>query len=976
MAKVNQTLDNLFGGVSRRPQEQRHPSQADEQVNMLSLFGSLRLSRRPPLEHIAKIMSTTTGYATAFVEEIRRSDSEKYIFIIINGDLKVFNASTGVEQTVVFPNAKAYLTGATDGFRAVTVGENTIITNRTMVTRKGTSRSAAAPKEALLYVRQGDYKTKYIVTLDGNTVTHETPASARETIATDYIATAIRTAMLAVPAINNNFTITRYGSTLHIVNSNSSTQDFALTAQDGLADQALIAIKGTVQRFTDLPTKAKPNFIVEVRGDDSTKFDNYFVQYTETGTPGESGTWKEVVEPDTTIAFDKSTMPHRLKYKGDYLATDVAQGPAAIAPTIAGTANSPVYTFDAANTYAPGVTISAALESASYVATVTYTNSTSAYVSAATMCAGLNAAVHAHASFNVVASTSLTFTVNTVAGLENIDASSSITYDRTRRFANSTLAMTVDEHVGRTLRNLTDGSTATITSNTAVSIFCTNPLTGGSDNQFAVGDLVNIQGTGVYFVFSQTPWVDRAAGSLTTVPFPSFVDRAVTEVFEHQGRLGFLAGPNVVLSRAGADNLFNLFRRTATQLLADDVIDFKSALSSSPMFDSAVNWNGVLLLKSDKGQFEMTGEPALSPTTVSLRQIGEYQAVPALPTVVLGSSAFFLAARSSLPQLWDFRVRGPEALAVADDVTADVPGYVAGTPLQMEADDSHGLLYLRTSASPRYIYVYATQYVGSQRAQAAWSRWEIGSESEVVSVQASRGQVFVVTKDANGLYLHSAMLAQENNPAQRNSGVGHVFLDRLITEATSGVTVGYSGGITTWTLPYSISTVQGKIRVVRKTSTGLQFLTTFRSGADNHISFIGDASAYNVYIGVAYESRYRLSRVYRRGQEGRADTRGNLLLSWLTMRFEDTMSATVDMADSRSPWYLNGAHLLDGSVRLMPTRTVSVFSSTLESDTEQRFHIGANAKNVTIEIVTEEPGPMNLSSISWEGEQHDNRGAP
>lgn len=772
MSKVSRTLDNLFDGVSRRPQTQRLPSHADEQTNALSLY-NFSLARRPPMEHLAKLMASTTGYETAFVEEIRRSDTEEYVFIIINGDLKVFSVATGAEISVEFPDAKAYLTGATNGFRSVTIGDSTVIVNRSKVTEKGTTKSAVTPKEALLYVKQGDYKTKYIAVLDGNTVTHETPATGRELIATDYIATELRTKLLAIAAVNNNYTITRYGSALHIVNKISSAYDFALTANDGLGDKALLAIKGTVQRFSDLPTKAKAGFTVEVKGDESTEFDNYFVAYQEPGTPGGAGVWKEVAQPDSIIAFDKATMPHRLAYQGNYLGREVPQGAVHTAPAVtAGTHvnggavfTGQVITVFSGTVYAPGAAIVVSVESGAPAnGTFSFTNSTGVYASAETMCEGLRLLVDASPDWVAVSLTPNTFEIWGAVDVV-FTASARFSYDSTRRFCNSVLGMATNVHVGRTIKNLTDGSAAVILTNGAYDFYTVAALTGGADNRFDPGDLISVVGTGGYFTFGQIPWTDRAAGTEAVIPFPSFIGSAITHVFEHQGRLGFLSGPNGVLSQAGADNQFNLFRQTATQLLADDVIDFKSVLSSSPSFDSAANWNGTLLLKSDEGLFELRGEPVLSPTTVSLTKIADYQSVQGLPPAILGSSVFFVGMRSNVPLVWDLRIRGREQKAIAEDTTHHVPAYIDGVPLQLEADDTSSILFLRTDDDRGVFFVYVCHYEGGEKVQSAWSKWDVGGDAQIIAINSIRGRLIVTTKHSDGIYLHSIVLDTSENPA-------------------------------------------------------------------------------------------------------------------------------------------------------------------------------------------------------------------
>lgn len=77
------------------------------------------------------------------------------------------------------------------------------------------------------------------------------------------------------------------------------------------------------------------------------------------------------------------------------------------------------------------------------------------------------------------------------------------------------------------------------------------------------------------------------------------------------------------------------------------------------------------------------------------------------------------------------------------------------------------------------------------------------------------------------------------------------YLDRRLTEAD--VTVSYSGGVTTWTLPYSVAVdgSEGAV-VVANQATDTIFGTT--RPAPNQVAKTGDYSGNAVYIGVAYLS--------------------------------------------------------------------------------------------------------------------------
>lgn len=312
MSLLNQKIPNLLSGVSQRPPTQRTPSQAEEQINALSTL-SRGVMKRPPSKHVGKFTSDVTGWDDAFVHIINRDEDERYHVVVADGTIKIFDAVNSVEVPVVTPDGTYYLTDTEGkGFRAVTVGDTTVIVNRGVKTAQGTTKSPDAVNEALLYIKQADFSTLYSVTLNGTpveirTVDMDTPAS-RQGISTDAIATDLLNALLAAAPSGFAFALT--GSTIHV--SRSDGADFDLAVADGLADTGLVGIKSQIQSFEDLPARAVAGFVVEITGDVSTAKDNYFVQYDDLGQPGKAGVWRECPKPGTLLDLDATTMPHRL----------------------------------------------------------------------------------------------------------------------------------------------------------------------------------------------------------------------------------------------------------------------------------------------------------------------------------------------------------------------------------------------------------------------------------------------------------------------------------------------------------------------------------------------------------------------------------------------------------------------------------------------------------------------------------------
>lgn len=139
-ALVSRHIPALYNGVSQQNPTLRAPSQAEAQVNM---WGTVQdgLRKRPPFQHLNRV--TTADWSDAHVHTINRDTSERYLVVITNGDLKVFDSETGVEQTVNFPNGKAYLTvigkTAEEAFRVDSIADYSFIANNTVTVAIQTS---------------------------------------------------------------------------------------------------------------------------------------------------------------------------------------------------------------------------------------------------------------------------------------------------------------------------------------------------------------------------------------------------------------------------------------------------------------------------------------------------------------------------------------------------------------------------------------------------------------------------------------------------------------------------------------------------------------------------------------------------------------------------------------------------------------------------------------------------------------------
>lgn len=330
---LNIPIPNLLNGISQQPANLRFPTQAEVQENAYSSVVD-GLGKRPPTEHLARIISGAAG--DAFVHPIDRGPGlDSYIVVVRDNNIKVFDQN-GLEKTVNIPSGTSYLdlttaqvnAGVATAFKAVSIADFTFILNvhTTVTLQSGSGNlSPAQANESLIWVQQGAFSTKYQIagTLAATVSTkngthaagtiHDGESFAQVSEAdTVGIAAQLRDAAVAVnpttpPAAI--FTITRGAGNyvLHFTRTNTYNQ----SVSDGLGGNGLKLVKGSVQSFADLPSVAKGGMIVEVSGDAQEGVDNYWVKFvSKNGATGiGQGEWVETVGPNLQYKYTYTTMP-------------------------------------------------------------------------------------------------------------------------------------------------------------------------------------------------------------------------------------------------------------------------------------------------------------------------------------------------------------------------------------------------------------------------------------------------------------------------------------------------------------------------------------------------------------------------------------------------------------------------------------------------------------------------------------------
>ena len=308
MPVISRSIPTLLRGISQSSDSAKQADHADIQDNADS-NPVIGLIKRSGLQYVANILNTTIG--NVHIQTINRDVNERYVAIFSNGNVRVFELD-GTEKTVNKPDGTTYLNTSNPRsvIKTVTIADFTFVVNTSITTLMDTTLSPDTT-QAVVFVNNVSDDTTYRVTVDGVTVSDDTSNDSE--LSTEQVATDLKNGLNSGLS---GFTIAQNGSVLWIRKTDGT--NFSIDGRDTQGNTQLTVVKNSIQRFTDLPTVSPNGYVVEVKGDESTNFDNYYVKFvTNNGNTFEEGQWEETVDKGIKFKFNYDTMPHVLIRQAD-----------------------------------------------------------------------------------------------------------------------------------------------------------------------------------------------------------------------------------------------------------------------------------------------------------------------------------------------------------------------------------------------------------------------------------------------------------------------------------------------------------------------------------------------------------------------------------------------------------------------------------------------------------------------------------
>lgn len=451
------------------------------------------------------------------------------------------------------------------------------------------------------------------------------------------------------------------------------------------------------------------------------------------------------------------------------------------------------------------------------------------------------------------------------------------------------------------------------------------------------------------FRFQQVDWADRAVGTTTSNPDPSFVDNRITDVGSFQGRLVLTSGPNVIMSRSNREQDF--WFGSASAQNDSDPIDVRSKVEASTM-QAIIQHNRDLVIFSNKGQFIVYGRTALTPQNAALVLTSAFEAELQAKPVGAGRNVFFATNFGSYTGIREFFVESGTDINDSRAITQHVKRYVEGRVTKLSASSNYDTLIVQTDKDERELYWYQYIWTDTEKVQSSWSK--LIMQSPVKYVFFDEETVYIVQQDGTDYYLTRMSLDVQNSLGMDY----HVHLDNRfdVFEVSRQFVLPYD-----YLRNQNLVAVQGPDCPTPGLTVPIESIE-YDPEYGYVVTLKRDMLGGDIVVGSTYRSRYMPTMPQVKDRDGVKVGTGNFVIS----KFRVSLSATGEIIGQTLSRYGDGPEVrFNARIVGYPDNQVGIQPL---SDDEFSMPFSNKVDLAEVQFYTASHLPMTMLDIEWEGQ--------
>ena len=863
------SVPNLAQGVSQQPDNLRYPGQCDEQINAWATVVE-GLKKRPNTNYVKNIDSSSTS-SNLFTHFVKRDEENQYVLTVSLGGVGVTDLADGTKMSVYVTSiANTYLglsiaaslggiTNPLADLRALTVADYTFVVNKNKKVLKDTRISSEAPaKKALIVVKLGDYEKVYTIKINGNIVqglphtdpstpytnAHHDPSTITDLQDGTYFS-GPSSGSHAGKHADTEYIAKDLAAILESVYGGSSSGESGITsislgtgAGDGgsgwlVADPTIDVFKypKKLEFQVDQASNTNANF-KPARG--FAEVEDGVIQSFNITNRGEGYN----ATPDPTLSFTSKFYSHQKRW---HTFTEPVTPVDPTYTVTVGTLSTYTITREGSVILIESRDIDDASEDFDVQTEDGLANQ------------GLGVVYKEVDSITDLPKRCFNEFPVKILGDADIDQDDYYVQFKTKdgtEFGEGSWIETVGWEQDESSTAIFSGIRTHLDENTMPITLVPTLNNLGNVVSFR---LQTPQENETFEAPNEVGWRSRQAGDNFTNPFPSFTDKKINDVFFFKNRLGFLTENAVIFSEA--DEYFNFFRTTTQQLLDSAPIDVGLSHTKVAILQHAIPFQEKLMLFSKQSQFVLRGADVLSPKTVAISPVTEFDISDSVEPVALGNYIYFTFKRNDFEGMYEYYVDNNTEVFDAEEVTQQVPKYIPNNVRKIVGSQAENTLVVSTTDDLKTLFVYKYFWSNKEKIQSAWMKFTF--DRDVVGFDFIDSQLYMITKDTEGLHLEFLTLED----GLKDEGLDYSLLldSRIDGELFDGVTYplpvydAASKKTTISGIPYDAT----DLVVYSKIGHKYNFTVDLVDNKQGTVS--GDITSVPFFIGKPYDMLYRFS---------------------------------------------------------------------------------------------------------------------
>ena len=457
------------------------------------------------------------------------------------------------------------------------------------------------------------------------------------------------------------------------------------------------------------------------------------------------------------------------------------------------------------------------------------------------------------------------------------------------------------------------------------------------------------------FLCESIDWIKRDVGDDNTNPVPSFIGSNIEKLLFFRNRLCALSKGNAILSKT--NDFFNFFSTTAMSESTADPIDLQASSTFPTTLFDGIEVNSGLLIFSSNQQFMLTTDSdVFSPTTAKINALSTYNFNFATNPISLGTTIGFLDNAGKFSRFFEMvQVQREGEPQVIEQSAVVSRLFEKDLKLISNSRENSVIFFSEEGTNTLYGYRYFDQV--TERKLASWFRWTLTGTIQYHCMQDDNLYV-VVRNNSKDQLLKYAIKMDSNTFALAEN---RVHLDHLME--VSGWSYNATTDKSTKVKPIGLESTNqlAAYDVDAGNNLGRYGLITING---SNLELDGNWSGETFLIGYQYTMEVKLPTIYyviKEGQNYRSDTRSNTIIHRVKLGFgplglyETTLSrigrtdyTEVFEVSSANQYLANTGPIVDDNI----LRSVPIYDRNI---------------NAALTIKSTHPAPATIHNMTWEG---------